>query len=87
MNNLKEQWHLSKSISVSHLVATGMMVVSVFAYINSFDKRLTENEIEVSHIKETRIADMKRGDEKYREMKADLKEINRKLDRLIETRQ
>lgn len=83
----QEQWHLSKSINIGHLITTAMVVISVFAYINSFDKRLTENELEVTHIKEVAKANLTRNDEKYRELKSDLKEINRKLDRLIETRQ
>lgn len=80
----KEHWHLSKSINVGHLITTALVVVSIFTYINQFDTRLTGTELEVRHIKEVRQTDIKRSDERYNDLKTDLKEINRKLDRIIE---
>lgn len=80
----REHWHLSKSINIGHLLTTFAVVISVFTYVNSFDQRLTKNELDVEHIKETRQADIKRADERYSGIKDDLKDISRKLDRLIQ---
>lgn len=79
----RESWHLSKSINVGHLLTTILVVISAFAYINSFDKRLAESELKIIYLKESQQAQVARTDEKFKDIKSDLKDISKKLDRII----
>lgn len=79
-----EGWHLSKSIDATHLLTTIALVISAFSYVNSFDKRLAESELKISYLKEQQAAQVARTDEKFRDIKSDLKDISKKLDRIIE---
>lgn len=80
----EERWHLSKAVDAGHIITTVLIVISIFTYIGSFDKRLAEAELKIVHLKEAQVAQIARSDAKFRELKVDLKEINSKLDRIIE---
>ena len=40
-NNNKEQWHMSKTINVTHLLGTISIVISIIAGAITFDRRIT----------------------------------------------
>lgn len=86
-NNNPESWHLSKSINIGHILTTIAVVLSAFAYINAFDKRLAETELKVVYLREAQDQQTVRTDEKFRDIKTDLKDISKKLDKIIEDRQ
>lgn len=84
VNVSSESWHLSKSINVGHIITTVVVVVSAFTYISSFDKRLAETEFKIEYLKEAQKTQVARNDEKFKELKGDIKEVLKRLDRIIE---
>lgn len=85
MENQKASWHLDKTISVGHLVSTVIIAVSVFSWAVTLDKRVEQNSLSISHLKEQQVTDRKQVQEMRTEIKQDLRDINAKLDRLIES--
>lgn len=81
----KANWHLDKTISVGHLVSTLVIAVSVFSWAMALDKRVEQNSLAISHLKEQQATEQKRIQELRQEIKQDLRDINSKLDRLIES--
>jgi len=80
----KRSWHLDKTISVGHLVSTLVIAISVFSWAVTLDKRVEQNSIAIVHLKEQQANEQKRLQELRQEIKQDLRDINQKLDRLIE---
>ena len=85
MDNQKANWHLDKTISVGHLVSTVVIAVSVFSWAVTLDKRVEQNSLSITHLKEQQATDRKQVQEMRTEIKQDLRDINAKLDRLIES--
>ncbi|WP_423186787.1 hypothetical protein ACO1PK_00810 [Alishewanella sp. d11] len=85
MDNQRASWHLDKTISVGHLVSTVIIAVSVFSWAMTLDKRVEQNSLSIAHLKEQQATDQKRVQELRQEIKQDLRDINAKLDRLIES--
>ena len=81
----KRSWHLDKTISVGHLVSTLVIAISVFSWAATLDKRVEQNSIAIVHLKEQQANEQKRLQELRQEIKQDLRDINQKLDRLIES--
>lgn len=81
----KRSWHLDKTISVGHLVSTLVIAISVFSWAVTLDKRVEQNSIAIVHLKEQQANEQKRLQELRHEIKQDLRDINQKLDRLIES--
>lgn len=85
MTEQKGNWHLDKTISVGHLVSTLVIAVSVFSWAMTLDKRVEQNSLAITHLKEQQAIEQKRIQELRIEIKQDLRDINTKLDRLIES--
>ena len=69
-------WHMDKTVNISHIVVTVLLLVSAITYSNSLDKRIAANEQDIVHIKEQRNEDIKRIDKHF-------DTVNSKLDRLL----
>lgn len=80
----RRQWHLEKSVSISHIISTLMIAGTVFVYIGRMDTRIAL--LEQSNNQQASVdqrQDMERN-ESFREFRENMKLINDKLDRLIE---
>ena len=84
VENDRREWHLQKSISVGHLITTFVVAASALMYIGSLEAKLGQHELQIQTIKEQRDRDSKRVDASFAELKSDLKDISRKLDRMLE---
>lgn len=82
----KRSWHLDKTISVGHLVSTLVIAISVFSWAVTLDKRVEQNSIAITHLKEQQQLEQRRIELMRNELREDLRDINAKLDRLIEQR-
>ena len=85
-DHIKEPWHLSKSINVSHIMSTFVLAIGAITYIGDIKSDQEKLKLEVDHIKSEQVAESSRNNRKFNELKTDLKDISRKLDRLIEAR-
>lgn len=78
-------WHIDKGIGVAHIITTLMLIVTALWYLAGQDRRIAVLELGVSHLQQSRVNDEHRTEKKFDELKANLRTINAKLDRLIES--
>ena len=81
----RRHWHISKSISVGHILTTLTALLAAFWFFAQQDTRISNLELNYAHLKASRAEDQTRTDRKFEELKTDLRTINAKLDRLIES--
>lgn len=79
-------WHIDKGIGVAHIITTVMLIVTAIWFFAGQDRRIAVLEIGVHNLQQSRLQDQARADKKFDELKTDLRLINNKLDRLIESR-
>ncbi len=77
-------WHLDKGVSIAHILTTVALMVSALWYLAGQDKRISNLELNVQHLQQSRLEDQDRTVRKFDELKTDLRTINAKLDRIIE---
>ena len=78
-------WHIDKGIGVAHILTTLMLIVTALWYLAGQDKRIAVLESGFIYIQQSRANDQSRTEKKFDELKTDLRTINSKLDRLIES--
>ncbi|MDE1463359.1 hypothetical protein [Spartinivicinus poritis] len=81
-----KHWHLDRTVSITHIISTIAVVVSLFAWGGSIDKRIDQNAQTIKHLTELQQRQENRINEVKSEIRSDLKIINGKLDRMMETR-
>ncbi len=72
-----ESWHLSKTVNVSHIFTTIVLVVGMISYIGEIEKSVAIQEIEISNIKETITENRNAYDNMFQR-------IDKKLDKLFD---
>lgn len=77
-------WHIDKSISVSTIVAALVAGGSVFIWGSGVNQRLAVHDTEILSTREQLKTSADENSRARGEIRADLQEINRKIDRLIE---
>ena len=70
-------WHLSKTVNISHLATTVVLVVGMVSYIGDIERAVAIQQNEITNIK----AKMREHRASYDEM---FSRIDKKLDRLFE---
>ena len=80
----RRQWHLDKTVSITHIFSTVAAIATLVVLGARFDTRLSlvEQAVIVQHASEIR-QDQEMA-ESRRELRESIKAINEKLDRLIE---
>jgi len=82
-------WHIDRGIPPAVIVTIIIAVISGAAAVATMavgqDRRIGDVELNVRHIQQSRVYDQQRTEKKFDELKTDLRTINSKLDRLIES--
>lgn len=73
----QDSWHLSKTVNISHLVTTVVLVVGMVSYIGDIERAVAVQQAEIANIK-AKIVEHKGSDDDA------LTRIDKKLDRLFE---
>ncbi len=81
----RRHWHISKSISIGHIMTTLTALLAALWFFAQQDTRISNLELNVKHLQAQNVLERDRTDRKFDELKADLQRINSKLDRLIES--
>ncbi|MBU2706476.1 hypothetical protein KCM76_10805 [Zooshikella marina] len=81
-----QHWHLDKNISITHIISTFAVVISLFTWGGSIDKRIDQNSQSIGHLAEMQQRQDQRITDIKGEIRADLQLISNKLDRLIESK-
>ena len=79
-------WHLSKSLSVSHLVSTVAIAVGFFTYLTGIEQETVINKMELKSMGERMDRTDKRHTEEFGEIKQMLKDLTVKVDNLVHRR-
>ena len=74
--------HLSKSLSVSHLVSTVAIAVGFFTYLTGIEQETVINKMELKSMGERMDRTDKRHTEEFGEIKQMLKDLTVKVDNL-----
>ena len=72
---IKEDWHISRTVSISHMLATIAMAATLFSWASDVDKRIAGNAQAIIHHREL-------VDQHVTAMKADITEIKRGIEKL-----
>ena len=75
-------WHLSKSMSVSHIIGTLMIAVGFFAYITDIEKETVVNQMDIKSLSSRMDRSDARNSEQFGEIKDMLKSLSVKIDNL-----
>lgn len=79
-------WHLDKKVNVSHIIATLMLAGAIFAWGSKMEQRVAI--VEATAQRQAQVDQSQ--DQEFRryvvEMREDIRELSRKIDKLIETR-
>ena len=73
----KDQWHLSKSVSIGHLVVTTLAVASAFMYLSDIKENVALNSLAIQNIKESNTSMFARIDK-------NVDKLSVKMDRIFE---
>jgi hypothetical protein len=88
-NNQHERlsnWHLDKTLSLSHILTTILMAGSIFYWANAMDKRVTVIETNSTHYDKDINAQAVAVRESISEIKSSLIRIEIKLDNKVDKR-
>ena len=80
-------WHVSKSISVWHIIGTLGIAVGFFAYITDIEKETVVNQMDIKSLSARMDRSDARNSEQFGEIKSMLKSMAVKIDRLGERRE
>ena len=75
-------WHMSKSLSVSHLLSTIAIAVGFFTYVTGIDQETVVNKMELKSLSERMDRTDERHSEQFSEIKDMLKSLSVKIDSL-----
>ena len=79
-------WHLDKKVNLSHIVATLTLAAAMFTWGSKIEQRIAL--VEASSTRQAQVDQAQ--DQEFRryvvEMRADIREMSRKIDKLIESR-
>ena len=75
-------WHVSKSISVWHIIGTLMIAIGFFAYITNIEKETVINQMDIKSLSSRMDRSTARNSEQFGEIKDMLKSLSVKIDNL-----
>ena len=82
MDEQKNGWHMSKSLSVSHLLSTIAIAVGFFTYVTGIEQETVVNKMELKSLSERMDRTDERHSVQFSEIKDMLKSLTIKIDNL-----
>ena len=79
-------WHLDKKVNVSHIIATLMLAAAIFTWGSKIEQRVALVEASAQRQEQVDVAQNAESRRYAAEMRDDIRELSRKMDKLIETR-
>ncbi len=80
MTDQKEKWHLSRSVSISHILTTVGMVVCFAILVNSIDDRIDRNTYRLDTVEKAIDDEHEYVKEVFNQIREDLKYIRDRID-------
>ena len=82
----ESQWHLSKTINITHILTTATVAIAVLAWFSTIDKRVSSNSQAIQYLTDEQRRAASRIETDRVEIRDDLKSISEKLDQIISSR-
>ena len=84
MEDHKAGWHMSKSLSVSHLLGTIAIAVGFFTYVTDIEQETVVNQMEIKSLGDRLDRSNQRHSEEFGEIKEMFKHLSSKIDRILQ---
>ena len=84
MEDHKTGWHMSKSLSVSHLLGTIAIAVGFFTYVTDIEQKTVVNQMEIKSLSDRLDRSNQRHSEEFGEIKEMFKHLSTKIDRILQ---
>ena len=84
MEDYKAGWHMSKSLSVSHLLGTIAIAVGFFTYVTDIEQKTVVNQMEIKSLSDRLDRSNQRHSEEFGEIKEMFKHLSTKIDRILQ---
>ena len=78
-------WHVQKGVDAIHVLTTFVFIIGGFWFLAGQDKRISNLELSAQYMQQSSGSQQQRTEKKLTELKSNLRDINSKLDRLIES--
>ena len=78
----KSNWHLSRSLSVGHLISTVVIVLGGYSFVSDLEKQILKNQLSQNNLAERMNRTDTRHNEQFGEIKDMLKDMAVKIDAL-----
>ena len=85
MEEHKAAWHMSKSLSVSHLFGTIAIAVGIFTYVTDIEQKTVVNQMEIKSLSDRLDRSNQRHSEEFGEIKEMFKHLSSKIDRILQS--
>jgi len=80
----QNDWHLSKSISLSHIGSTVIAVVGIVMYISSIEKQVAVQGANILNIKSEMVKNQQSNHDMFKRIEKTMDKMDSKMDRLFD---
>ena len=82
MQTKENNWHLSRSISIGHIVTTGLVIISAVIYLGDIKENVAINATNISHNTVSIDAAKESNHDMFKRIDTNINSINDKIDNL-----
>jgi len=79
---MENSWHLSRSLSVGHLISTIVIILGGYSFVSDLEKQILKNQLSQNNLAERMDRTDARHSEQFGEIKEMLKDMAVKIDAL-----
>jgi uncharacterized coiled-coil protein SlyX len=79
-----QQWHLSRTINLSHLATTVALVIGMVSYVGQIEKEVAIQGNMIEHIKNDMIKQSKNNSDMFTRIEKSMDKMDAKMDRLFD---
>lgn len=79
-----DQWHLSRTINLSHLATTVVLVIGMVSYVGDIEKQVAIQGNMIEHIKNDMVKNQKSNHDMFKRIEKTMDKMDTKMDRLFQ---
>jgi len=81
-NKVDNNWHLSRSISIGHIVTTGLVIISAVIYLGDIKENVAINATNISHNTVSIDSAKESNHDMFKRIDNNMKDMSNKIDGL-----
>ena len=82
MSTQKEQWHLSRSISIGHIITTAGVIITAVFYLGNIEEKVAINTSNINHNTVSISEAKETNQDVFIRLDANIKDMSSKIDDL-----